>query len=309
MPKTPVPPEEPPKKKKKEPPPPTPPGLEPLTRITKDLRKAAATLSDREARYLVDTYYAMQDDRKRGANQVRALTASEEPHETMAWFAAQSSIIEKDIAIALDVYSGNSAVGQWARSVHGIGPILSAGLLAHIDIERTRGVSKLWRYAGLDPTSIWKKKTKRPWNASLKTLAWKIGESFMKVSGNDEAVYGKIYAERKVLELARNEAGAFAEQAAHRLKTMDIDKSTEAYKWMVQGKLSPGHILSRSKRYATKIFLSHYWQVAWWEKYKTQPPQPWIIAHGGHIDYMPPPNYTPPSRTPSDPPGSECEPY
>ena len=53
--------------------------LEPLTRLTKDLKVAAITLSDDEARFLVDYYYITQEDRKRSNSQVRALKETEEP--------------------------------------------------------------------------------------------------------------------------------------------------------------------------------------------------------------------------------------
>jgi len=35
--------------------------LEPLNRLTRDQRVASKTLGDKEARYLVDTYYQLQD--------------------------------------------------------------------------------------------------------------------------------------------------------------------------------------------------------------------------------------------------------
>lgn len=56
------------------------------------------------------------------------------------------------------------------NSIHGIGPVISAGLLAHIDIHRAVTVGHIWRFAGLDPSVKWLKKTKRPWNAGLKVL-------------------------------------------------------------------------------------------------------------------------------------------
>ena len=63
---------------------------DPLERMKKDLREAAATLSDKEIRYLVDSYYIMQDDRKRAHNQVKALGDNIEPHSIIAWLATNS---------------------------------------------------------------------------------------------------------------------------------------------------------------------------------------------------------------------------
>ena len=77
-------------------------------------------------------------------------------------------------------------------------------------------------YAGMDPRSTWEKGQKRPWNAQLKVLCWKLGESFVKVSGNEKAFYGRIYKERKALEMAKNEAGEYAAQAAAKLEKFKI---------------------------------------------------------------------------------------
>ena len=46
-----------------------------LERMSRDIVSDAATLSDDEARYLVDAYYMMQEDRKRAHNQARSQPA------------------------------------------------------------------------------------------------------------------------------------------------------------------------------------------------------------------------------------------
>jgi hypothetical protein len=168
--------------------------LEELTsveRLKRDIRNAAATLSDTEARFLVDSYYQMQDDRIRAAGQVRSMDS--EPHAVLSCLTEQSSLLENQVKGALDVYSSNHPIGKRIRTVDGVGPVISAGFLAHIDITKANTAGSIWRYAGLDPTSEWKKGTKRPFNASLKTLCWKLGESFVKVSGKETAVYGHLY--------------------------------------------------------------------------------------------------------------------
>jgi hypothetical protein len=265
--------------------------------LTRDLRAAARTLTHDEARFLVDAYYMMQEQRKRSDNQIRALSGTGEPHDVLGWFAKQADRLESAVKVSLDVYSANNAVGRWARTQVGIGPVLAAGLLAHIDIERANTAGKIWRYAGLDPTSKWLKGQKRPWNAQLKTLCWKIGESFMKVSGNENATYGHIYVHRKKLEIERNEKLMFAPQAEEILRTKKIGKDTEAYKAYIQGKLPPAHILARAQRYAVKFFLSHYQDIAYRDRFGVAPPFPFIIEHGGHVNYVGPSEYIPPNPT------------
>ena len=262
--------------------------LDVITKLTKDLKNASTTLGRDEARFLVDAYYIIQEDRKRSWNQDRSLEKENEPHELLRWFAEQSESLEGQIAKALDAYSASLPEGQWARRQVGIGPVITAGLLAHIDLETTTTATKLWRYAGLDPTSKWEKGKKRPWNAGLKLLCWKAGESFVKTCNNEKSFYGPVYSTRKKLEIERNEEGLFAEQAANILVAKKIGKDTDAYKAYSVGKLPPAHIHARARRYATKLFLSHYLEMAQ-RANGIEPTTPYIIAIGGHADYIPPP--------------------
>lgn len=251
-----------------------------LEALRRDLKMAAKTLSSQEARYLVDMYYLMQEDRKRTHNQVRAMEG--EPTAVIAWLADNCRRMENWVKGALDAYSANHPVGEWARSIHGIGPVIAAGLLAHIDITRAPTAGHIWSFAGLVPGQKWEKGERRPFNAALKTLCWKIGESFVKVSGNEKAFYGQIYLQRKALEVQRNEAGAFEEQAAEKLKKFRIGKDTDAYKHYSNGRLPPAHLHSRAKRYAVKLFLAHYHETAYREQHGKAPPNPYPVAHLDH---------------------------
>lgn len=253
-----------------------------VKRLSKDLAAAAATLSDDEARFLVDAYYMMQDDRKRAHNQVRALGESAEPHAVIAWLAQQSETLEDQIKRALDKYTQAHQMGAWMREIVGIGPVISAGLLAHIDIERAPTVGHIWRFAGLDPTLKWNKGERRPWNAQLKVLCWKAGQSFMKFSGRDDCYYGKVYRERKEYEIARNDRGDNADIAARALTEKKIGKDTDAFGHLTAGKLPPAQIDARARRYAVKLFLSHMWEAWYRMHHGTEPPAPYPIAFLGH---------------------------
>src|SRR5215475_9304786 len=93
-------------------------------RLTRDLRSATATLSETEARFLVDAYYIIQEDRKRTGNQIRSM--QDEPHTLLAWFFAQNQTLESQLKAALDRYSDSKEVGRWMKSVYGIGPVIAA---------------------------------------------------------------------------------------------------------------------------------------------------------------------------------------
>lgn len=258
--------------------------LEPssIARMSRDIAKAAQTMTEDEARFLVDAYYQMQKDRIRAGNQMKALERSGEPNAVLAYLGEQSRILEQQVKRALDAYSAHHPCGAWMREQKGVGPVIAAGLLAHIDIYRAPTVGHIWSFAGLNPKAVWKKGQKRPWNADLKTLCWKLGESFVKVSARDDAFYGKLYVERKAQETERNAKGDYAEQAAQILATKNIGKETETYGHLTKGRLSPAHIHARAKRYAVKLFLAHLHEVMYEKIIGEKPPLPYPIAHMGH---------------------------
>ena len=317
-----------------------------VQRITKDLREAVKTLTSQESRYLVDYYYQMQEDRKRSANQNRAVkdgADTEGPSGAVEWLASQGRCMESRVKTFLDIYSGHHPLGIWARANVGIGPVIAAGLLAHIDMAQAPTAGHIWSFAGLDPrvkwcaaaetakelesclggrpseltyehvviasnhfrrkvatveryatpltwTSLVKAINRRPWNTPLKTLCWKIGESFVKVSGKPDAFYGKLYVEHRVEENTRNDLGEYAQQAADKLKRFKIGKDTDAYAAYSQGKLPPAHLFARAKRRVVKLFLSHYHHVGYVLLHGEEPPRPWAIEHGGHTHYIAPPH-------------------
>lgn len=255
---------------------------EAIRKLTKDERAAAITLGKDEARFLVDAYYQLQANRIRNDGQVRSMSVSAEPHTTLQWLADMNRTLEGQIKVALDAYSGGDPTGIWLRSQKGIGPVIAAGLLAHLDITKAETAGAFWSFAGMEPSKTWDKGKKRPWNADLKVLCWKMGESFVKVSGSDDAYYAKAYKERKLLEIERNERGDFAAQAASALENKKYDKTTDAYKAYIQGKLPPAHIHARARRYAIKLLLSDLHHVMYVAHHGKEPPLPYAIGIMGH---------------------------
>lgn len=253
-----------------------------VAKLTKDVRKAVTGISIEEARYLVSAYYTMQDYRIRSAAQARELLKAEKPNEAIIWLEMQNESLEHAVKRMLDAWTDSQPMGQWAKAITGIGPVISAGLLAHIDITKAPTAGHIWRFAGLDPTSKWNKGEKRPWNADLKVLCYKAGESFVKVQAMESDVYGKLYAQRKKQEQAKNEAGGFNEQAKEMLTAKKFGADTVARGWYEKGMLPPAHLHARARRYAVKIFLSHWHEAAYRKHYGVEPPAPYPIAILGH---------------------------
>lgn len=251
-----------------------------IIKLTKDLKATASSMTINEARFLVDSYYQMQDNRKRAAGQIRSV--KDEPHAVLEWLENNASYLENQIKAALACFAESQHMGKWAMSVHGIGPVIAAGLLAHIDITKAPTVGHIWRFAGFDPTSKWEKGQKRPHNAKLKQVCFFIGECFIKVKASDKDYYGKLYDQRKAYESAKNEAGEYAEQAAAILKSRPTHAQKAIYK---EGKLPPGQLHARARRYMVKQFLSDWHAESYRNHFKTEPPLPYPIAILGHAHH------------------------
>jgi len=223
-------------------------------RFSRDVRNLTENLDQSSARKVVDAYYVLQENRMAFAAQTRELEKQNSPHELVALLYDGLYRMEKALKLPLEKFAGSTVEGKWALDQYGIGPVLAAGLLAHVDITKAPTAGSVWRYAGLDPTQTWEKGQKRPFNAEFKTLCWKIGQSFMKFSGKDECFYGQLYKQDKARRIAKNEAGDYAEFAKSILEKKNF-KVNQTRAKLETGKLSDAQIDAQARRFAVKIFL------------------------------------------------------
>lgn len=259
--------------------------------LAKDVRALAVKFDRNSVRELVSIYYRIQDDRIALAAQARELLKTGSPHELVEYLSAQLGYMEISLKKPLENFAQSYEVGRWALSQYGIGPIITAGLISHIDITKAPTAGSIWRYAGIDPTAKWKKGEKRPWNAELKTLTWKIGQSFMKFSNKDQCFYGKLYRQDKERRMQLNESGAYAERSKDILasKNWRKNKSSDTLR---EGMLPAAQIDAQARRFAAKIFLSHFHAVWFETHYNKKAPTPYTIAHLDHVHEIQIPNYT-----------------
>jgi hypothetical protein len=256
----------------------------PIPKAGKEVLLSAANLNAPEARLVVAEYYDAQERRKRADMQIRHLGDRKEL-PILEYSADAYALIEIQINKALLKYAESSAVGEWCLSHVGIGPVITAGLIAHLDITKARAASNFWSFAGLNPEQEWKRGEKRPWNAALKQVCFHLGECVKRVSNHPDAYYGQLYKERKEELVQRNEAGGNAERAK-----VFVTKSAEVKKTLAEGKLPAGNLDRQACNYVAKIFLSHLHGVMWWEAYKQPPPKPFAIEHLGHTHLLEIPN-------------------
>jgi hypothetical protein len=304
-----------------------------IQKLSKDLQDSAHTLSDDEARFLVDYFYISQRNRIRFDGQVRAMNETGEPHMLLQWMGDAASVFEKQIEKALDKYTDSHPVGRWIKKQHGFAAILAAGFLAYLDIERAPSAGHFWAYAGFDPTRKWEEGQLRPHNPKLKTLCFKAGDVQLKMAGFENNYYGKLINERLAYEWERNfTPGSKAEFDAidARDGLNDVRKygtTTEAWAWvngcykredirkrvlsgqsvaateLTKLKLKPGEgdpmlppaqMLGRARRYGIKIFLSHLHEVWYETTFKCRVPKPFVIEHMGHVHRIAVPHYDSP---------------
>lgn len=255
-------------------------------------------MSQEELRYLLDAYNRMQDQRKRLNNRVKAMERTDKArgrtpraHVALKAFVEVLKKQEDNMKRTMETYALSHPVGQWAMSIRGVGAVTVTSLLAYINIYKVKTAGQIQSYCGLNPRKEWKKGHKRPFNARLKQACWNLGESFCKSCKHPESLYGHAYLWRKQYENEKNEAGEYAEKAAEQLRKFNYKETTEAYKAFSAGRLPKNYIHERCKRYAVKLFLSHFFDVWYETAHGMKPPLPYAMGLLSLKRQIPIPNY------------------
>lgn len=129
----------------------------------------------------------------------------------------------------------------------------------------------------------------RPWNKDFKTVCYFLGKGIRLKNNTPNFLYGDLYRKRKDYEYAQNAALGYEEQALKIYReTPWIDTSEESVCATYRRGMLPGfHIEHRARKWVTKIFLVHFHQVLYYDKYKEMPQKPYIIRAGsGHGEIL-----------------------
>lgn len=145
-------------------------------KVKADMREAAKAMTIQEARYMVDSYYQMQQNRIRENNRIKSMEV--EPTGALKWLSGLCGGAEDTIAGVLGTYAERFPAGRWAMDQYGVGPIIAAGLLAHIDINKCPYASHIHSYAGLIKDLKWykTKEDKELIKAMINEVVGKKGE-------------------------------------------------------------------------------------------------------------------------------------
>lgn len=189
---------------------------------------------------------------------------------------------------------GKDKAHELVRGVVGKAATVSGDQLATIAAQVHRPAARLLELAhgtyGEDgpevaTTALIKVLSRPPYSLEAKVLAYKIGASFEKSQNRAADVYGKLYAQRKLYEQQRNAAGYNRPYAEKQLASgKRFDKAKAAYKAYSEGKIPDGQIRARAMRWATKIFLAHWFEVAYETLHGEKAPAPYPIAIQHHAD-------------------------
>lgn len=255
--------------------------------------------ADREIRLLVRSFYDVQVCRIHIANRIDMLVRDYDIDEDKAdglhmRILARIYHDEKALEERVRRYVNPLPIFQlWLKdSVMGVSELLAGALFAGIeDISRFDTVSKLWKFCGvgldLNEDGVWviqkrHKGQKINYSPFLKTVCWKLGESFMKTG--DRGFYGQMYQTYKVREIAKlTKAGVKIRPQAVLAKMPKPVRASGDY-------MSEGQVHNRAKRKTAKLFLSHLWHV--WREIEGLPVSlPWQMVRGEkeeHHYYEPP---------------------
>lgn len=266
--------------------------LEPVkqkrSKLPVDVLAESYRMTPAEARLATANYYASQDQRKRLDMQIRHFGEKDIIIQIPAFLNMSATMYADFETISkkvLENYASSSRVGRWSMAQVGVGPVITAGLLAHLDITRAPTCGHFWAFAGLDPSRKWERGQKRPYNAELKQLTYHLGECIKRTHNHPDSYYGPLYEAQKEKLVKANENGKNVERA----KTFTTH-SADVRKVLAKGMLPPNNIDRQACNWVAKMFLSHLHAVMYWDHYRKPPPRPFEIQFDGHAHEIAVPN-------------------
>lgn len=181
-------------------------------------------------------------------------TAGEGEVEILERYNEHFKVMENQLDADIEEMVSLEPIYPFVSELKGIGPGLSAKLIAMIDIERAPTVSALWRYAGYAVINGEREKPtkgeKLHYNKRLKTTCYLVATSFMRCSSPYRAIY---------------------------------DEAREHYD-KVQPEWTKGHKHNAALRKMIKIFLQHLW-LTWREVAGLPTSGPYVHDVMSHTHY------------------------
>lgn len=236
---------------------------------------------------VVRQFYTIQDQRKAMSNRLQA-------YHKLGYHATHAGSVFDEM-VELESHIGDVVTTMvvkepiyeaWLRQVEGVGPILSAAIIARIgSVDRFETISALWAYGGLHVVDGRAPKRRKNevanWDAELRTLiAFKVPKQFIKATSSfGRELYDQYKAFYESVHDARCPVWSHPEVTVNKAGT----KAT------VDGKgcSRKGHIDNMAMRKVGKVFLANLW-VAWRDLLGLSVTEPYAAKLDGHSHIIQP---------------------
>lgn len=140
-------------------------------------------------RYLVDSFYQVQDLRKASENQQRSTMQEKDGdgYDLPLFILGGISNIEGQIKKIIDVITDKIPICWYMKQVKGVGPMISATLYAYLDMDKAVSAGSFWTYCGLNDNNT-------PWLGKDKSATY-VKEVFTEISDSckDEIKFISTY--------------------------------------------------------------------------------------------------------------------
>lgn len=140
-------------------------------------------------RYLVDSFYQVQDLRKASENQQRSTMQEKDGdgYDLPLFILGGISNIEGQIKKIIDVITDKIPICWYMKQVKGVGPMISATLYAYLDMDKAVSAGSFWTYCGLNDNNT-------PWLGKDKSTTY-VKDVFTEISNSckDEIEYIKTH--------------------------------------------------------------------------------------------------------------------
>jgi len=161
---------------------------------------------------------------------------------------------------------------EFLQHVKGISGVLSANLIKYFGYcEKAPHISSLWKYSGLAVVDGEAPKLRHgkkiDFNPKCRTLAWKIGDSFIK---QRTPIYRKIYDAEKKRQLyllekqppKKSKPESASEPSKTRKPSFKSEPPSQSNPSRISVPKNKMHVELRARRKMVKIFLANYWQAS-----------------------------------------------
>lgn len=135
-----------------------------VIKLTKEEKQLFSQMTVEEVRDAVDDYYDMQHMRINTEGRIRAIVQGTNEGNLPYLVRTYSNyqVMEENAKKALEAFAQAHPAGVWLNSILGIGPVISACLIAMLDIHEAPTAGHFWSYCGLNDHN-------RPWLGATKT--------------------------------------------------------------------------------------------------------------------------------------------